>query len=148
MEILLKKDFESLGEKNDIVTVKNGYARNYLIPNGIAILATESVKKMQAETLKQRAHKQTKLKEEAEKISKSIQKASVKVAAKVGENGKIFGSVSSIQLVDTLKSLGFDIDRKNVKLSNNNIKSVGKYTADIQLHKEVAVTIDFEVAEG
>ena len=137
-----------MGEKNDIVTVKNGYARNYLIPNGIAILATESVKKMQAETLKQRAHKQTKLKEEAEKISKSIQKASVKVAAKVGENGKIFGSVSSIQLVDTLKSLGFDIDRKNVKLSNNNIKSVGKYTADIQLHKEVAVTIDFEVAEG
>ena len=148
MEILLKKDFESLGEKNDIVTVKNGYARNYLIPNGIAILATESVKKMQAETLKQRAHKQTKLKEEAENISKSIQKASVKVAAKVGENGKIFGSVSSIQLVDTLKALGFDIDRKNVKLSNNNIKAVGKYTADIKLHKEVAVTIDFEVAEG
>ena len=77
-----------------------------------------------------------------------IQKATVKVAAKVGENGKIFGSVSSIQLVDTLKSLGFEIDRKNVKLSNNNIKSVGKYTADIKLHKEVSVSIDFEVAEG
>jgi large subunit ribosomal protein L9 len=148
MEILLTKNFESLGEKNDIVTVKNGYARNYLIPNGIAILATESVKKMQAETLKQRAHKETKLKEEAEKIAKSIQKATVNVAAKVGENGKIFGSVSSIQLVDTLKSLGFDIDRKNVKLSNNNIKSIGKYTANIKLHKEVEVTIDFEVAEG
>jgi large subunit ribosomal protein L9 len=112
MEILLTKNFESLGEKNDIVTVKNGYARNYLIPNGIAILATESVKKMQAETLKQRAHKETKLKDEAEKIAKSIKKATVNVAAKVGENGKIFGSVSSIQLVDTLKSLGFDIDRK------------------------------------
>jgi large subunit ribosomal protein L9 len=148
MEILLTKNFESLGEKNDIVTVKNGYARNYLIPNGIAILATESVKKMQAETLKQRAHKETKLKDEAEKIAKSIKKATVNVAAKVGENGKIFGSVSSIQLVDTLKSLGFDIDRKNVKLSNNNIKSIGKYTADIKLHKEVDVTIDFEVAEG
>ena len=148
MEILLTKNFESLGEKNDIVTVKNGYARNYLIPKGIAILATESVKKMQAETLKQRAHKEAKLKEEAEKISKSIQKATVKVAAKVGENGKIFGSVSSIQLVDTLKSLGFEIDRKNVNLSNNNIKSVGKYTADIKLHKEVSVSIDFEVAEG
>tara|TARA_B110000438_G_C15799414_1_gene644431 strand:- start:814 stop:1260 length:447 start_codon:yes stop_codon:yes gene_type:complete len=148
MEILLKKNFESLGEKNDIVTVKNGYARNYLIPNGIAILATESVKKMQAETLKQRAHKEVKLKDEAEKLSKAIKKATIVVAAKVGGTGKIFGSVSSIQLVDTLKALGHDIDRKNIKLSNENIKSVGKYTADIKLHKEVSVNIEFEVAEG
>jgi large subunit ribosomal protein L9 len=148
MEILLKKNFESLGEKDEIVTVKNGYARNYLIPNGIAILATESVKKMQAETLKQRAHKEVKLKDEAEKLSKAIKKATISVAAKVGENGKIFGSVSSIQLVDALKALGFDVDRKNVKLSNDNIKSVGKYNADIKLHKEVVVTVEFEVAEG
>ena len=148
MEILLKKNFESLGEKNDIVTVKNGYARNYLIPNGIAILATESVKKMQAETLKQRAHKEVKLKDEAEKLSKAIKKATIVVAAKVGGTGKIFGSVSTIQLVDTLKALGHDIDRKNIKLSNENIKSVGKYTADIKLHKEVSVNIEFEVAEG
>ena len=148
MEILLKKNFESLGEKDEIVTVKNGYARNYLIPNGIAILATESVKKMQAETLKQRAHKEVKLKDEAEKLSKAIKKATISVAAKVGENGKIFGSVSSIQLVDALKALGIDVDRKNVKLSNDNIKSVGKYNADIKLHKEVVVTVEFEVAEG
>jgi large subunit ribosomal protein L9 len=148
MEILLKKNFESLGEKDEIVTVKNGYARNYLIPNGIAILATESVKKMQAETLKQRAHKEIKLKDEADKLSKAIKKATISVAAKVGENGKIFGSVSSIQLVDTLKALGFDVDRKNIKLSNDNIKSVGKYNADIKLHKEVVVTVEFEVAEG
>ena len=148
MEILLNKNFESLGEKNDIVTVKNGYARNYLIPNGIAILATDSVKKMQAETHKQRAHKEVKLKDEAEKLSKLIKKASIVVAAKVGENGKIFGSVSSIQLVDSLKALGHDIDRKSIKLSNDNIKSVGKYTADIKLHKEVSVNIEFEVAEG
>jgi large subunit ribosomal protein L9 len=148
MEILLKKNFESLGEKNDIVTVKNGYGRNYLIPNGIAILATESVKKMQAETLKQRAHKEVKLKDEAEKLSKAIKKATIVVAAKVGGTGKIFGSVSTIQLVDTLKALGHDIDRKNIKLSNENIKSVGKYTADIKLHKEVSVNIEFEVAEG
>jgi large subunit ribosomal protein L9 len=148
MEILLKKNFESLGEKDEIVTVKNGYARNYLIPNGIAILATESVKKMQAETLKQRAHKEIKLKDEADKLSKAIKKATISVAAKVGENGKIFGSVSSIQLVDALKALGFDVDRKNVKLSNDNIKSVGKYNADIKLHKEVVVTVEFEVAEG
>ncbi|MFL2570739.1 MAG: 50S ribosomal protein L9 [Parvicellaceae bacterium] len=148
MEILLKKNFESLGEKDEIVTVKNGYARNYLIPNGIAILATESVKKMQAETLKQRAHKEVKLKDEADKLSKAIKKATISVAAKVGENGKIFGSVSSIQLVDALKALGFDVDRKNVKLSNDNIKSVGKYNADIKLHKEVVVTVEFEVAEG
>jgi large subunit ribosomal protein L9 len=148
MEILLKKNFESLGEKNDIVTVKNGYGRNYLIPNGIAILATASVKKMQAETLKQRAHKEVKLKDEAEKLSKNIKKATIIVAAKVGEKGKIFGSVSSIQLVDTLKALGYDIDRKNIKLSNDNIKSIGKYTAEIKLHKEISVNIDFEVAEG
>ena len=148
MEILLKKNFESLGEKDEIVTVKNGYARNYLIPNGIAILATESVKKMQAETLKQRAHKEIKLKDEADKLSKAIKKATISVAAKVGENGKIFGSVSSIQLVDALKALGFDVDRKNVKLSNDNIKSVGKYNADNKLHKEVVVTVEFEVAEG
>ncbi|MDG2370529.1 MAG: 50S ribosomal protein L9 [Flavobacteriales bacterium] len=148
MEILLKKNFESLGEKNDIVTVKNGYARNYLFPNGIAILATDSVKKMQAETLKQRAHKEVKLKDEAEKLSKLIKKASIVVAAKVGENGKIFGSVSSIQLVDSLKALGHDIDRKSIKLSNDNIKSIGKYTADIKLHKEVSVNVEFEVAEG
>jgi large subunit ribosomal protein L9 len=148
MEILLKKNFESLGEKDEIVTVKNGYARNYLIPNGIAILATESVKKMQAETLKQRAHKEIKLKDEADKLSKAIKKATISVAAKVGENGKIFGSVSSIQLVDALKALGFDVDRKNVKLSNDNIKSVGKYNADIKLHKEIVVTVEFEVAEG
>ena len=148
MEILLKKNFESLGEKNDIVTVKNGYGRNYLIPNGIAILATASVKKMQAETLKQRAHKEVKLKDEAEKLSKNIKKATIIVAAKVGEKGKIFGSVSSIQLVDTLKALGYDIDRKNIKLSNDNIKSIGKYTAEIKLHKEISVNIDFEVSEG
>ena len=148
MEILLKKNFESLGEKNDIVNVKNGYGRNYLIPNGIAILATESVKKMQAETLKQRAHKEVKLKAEAEKLSKALKKATIIVAAKVGEKGKIFGSVSTIQLVDTIKALGHDIDRKNIKLSNDNIKSIGKYTADIKLHKEVSVNIEFEVAEG
>lgn len=148
MEILLKKNFESLGEKNDIVNVKNGYGRNYLIPNGIAILATESVKKMQAETLKQRAHKEVKLKAEAEKLSKALKKATIIVAAKVGEKGKIFGSVSTIQLFDTIKALGHDIDRKNIKLSNDNIKSIGKYTADIKLHKEVSVNIEFEVAEG
>ena len=148
MEILLKKNFESLGEKNDIVNVKNGYGRNYLIPNGIAILATESVKKMQAETLKQRAHKELKLKAEAEKLSKALKKATIIVAAKVGEKGKIFGSVSTIQLFDTIKALGHDIDRKNIKLSNDNIKSIGKYTADIKLHKEVSVNIEFEVAEG
>ena len=103
---------------------------------------------LQAETLKQRAHKEVKLKDEAEKLSKAIKKATISVAAKVGENGKIFGSVSSIQLVDALKALGFDVDRKNVKLSNDNIKSVGKYNADIKLHKEVVVTVEFEVAEG
>ena len=148
MEVLLKKDIDSLGSKDEIVSVKNGFGRNYLIPKGMAILATDSVKKMHAETLKQRAHKDNQLKEEASKVFEKLSKKTIQVPAKVGENGKIFGSVSSIQLVDALKALGFDVDRKNVKLSNDNIKSVGKYNADIKLHKEVVVTVEFEVAEG
>ena len=116
MDVLLKKKVESLGDENEIVSVKNGYGRNYLIPNGIAILATESIKKMHAENQKQRAHKEVKIKEEAEKIAKSIKSATIKVAAKVGEKGKIFGSITNIQLADALKDAGFDVDRKNINI--------------------------------
>lgn len=148
MDVLLKKKVESLGDENEIVSVKNGYGRNYLIPNGIAILATESIKKMHAENQKQRAHKEVKIKEEAEKIAKSIKSATIKVAAKVGEKGKIFGSITNIQLADALKDAGFDVDRKNINILEKNIKTIGKYNAEVKIHKEITISIEFEVAEG
>jgi large subunit ribosomal protein L9 len=148
MEILLKKDVERLGSKDEIVTVKNGFGRNYLIPKGMAILATESVKKMNSETLKQRAHKFNQLKEEALKILDKLSKKTFEVPAKVGENGKIFGSISNIQLADALDKAGFKIERKNITLPANNIKEVGKFEAEVILHKDVKGKINFEIVAG
>ena len=148
MEILLKKDVETLGSKDEIVTVKNGFGRNYLIPKGIAILATESVKKMNSETLKQRAHKFNQLKDEALTILDKLSKKTFEVPAKVGENGKIFGSISNIQLADALDKAGFKIERKNITLPANNIKEVGKFEAEVILHKDVKGKIKFEIVAG
>jgi len=131
MEILLKKDVDRLGSKDEIVTVKNGFGRNYLIPKGMAILATESVKKMNSETLKQRAHKFNQLKDEALKILDKLSKKTFEVPAKVGENGKIFGSITTIQLADALDKAGFKVERKNITLPSGNLKTVGKFEADI-----------------
>ena len=148
MEVLLKKDMDRLGNKDEIITVKNGFGRNYLIPKGIAILATESVKKMHTETLKQRAHKYNQLKEEASKIYEKMAKKTFKVPVKVGENGKIFGSITNIQLADSLEKAGFKIERKNITLPSGNLKSVGKFEAEVVLHKEVKGKISFEIIEG
>jgi large subunit ribosomal protein L9 len=148
MEILLKKDVERLGSKDEIVTVKNGFGRNYLIPKGMAILATESVKKMNSETLKQRAHKYNQLKDEALKILDKLSKKTFEVPAKVGENGKIFGSISNIQLADAFDKAGFKIERKNITLPANNIKEVGKFEAEVILHKDVKGKINFEIVAG
>jgi len=148
MDVLLKKDVERLGSKDEIVTVKNGYGRNFLIPKKIAILATSSVKKMHSETLKQRAHKYNKLKDEASDALAKLTKKKFIVPAKVGENGKIFGSVTNIQLADALNNEGFSVERKNIKILEKNIKSIGTYEAKISLHKEVSGKITFEVAEG
>jgi large subunit ribosomal protein L9 len=145
MEVILKKDIDKLGYKNDLVTVKNGYARNYLIPKGMAILATESAKKVLAENLKQQAHKESKLREEAEAFAAEIQKLDIKVGAKAGEKGKIFGSVNNIQLAEALKTAGFEVDRKKITLPEDSIKKLGSYSATIQLHKEVVIDLDFEV---
>ena len=145
MEIILKKDVEKLGYKDDIVTVKNGYARNFLIPQGVAILATESAKKVLAENLRQRAHKEAKIKEEAGALLGQIEGLSLKVGAKAGEKGKIFGSVNSIQLAEALKEAGFDIERKRIHLKEDTIKNLGEYEATIDLHKEVKATVKFEV---
>jgi large subunit ribosomal protein L9 len=145
MEIILKQDVKNLGSKDDIVKVKNGYGRNFLIPNGYAIIANESNKKQLAEIQKQRAFKEQKLKEEAQKIAKKFETLSVKVGAKAGETGKIFGSVNNIQVADALKKLGIDVDRKNITLKEDAIKNLGNYTATVKLHKDVVVEVQFEV---
>ena len=148
MDVLLKNNVDNLGDKDEIVSVKNGYGRNYLIPQGKAVLATESIKKMNAETLRQRAHKAEKVKAEAEKSVAKLEKAKIKVTAKVGENGKIFGSVSNVQVAEALVSAGFEVERKSIKLIGDAIKTAGKYKANVQLHKEISVEIEFEVVGG
>jgi large subunit ribosomal protein L9 len=145
MEIILKKDLKGLGYKNDIVKVKNGYGRNFLIPQGIAVLATESNKKMQAEEIKQSSFKEQKLRTEATATAEKLAEVSVKVGAKAGESGKIFGSVTNIQLADALKKAGYEVDRKNIEMNEEAIKSLGTYTAKVRLFKEISATVSFEV---
>ncbi len=146
MQIILKQDVRNLGYKDDIVKVRPGYGRNYLIPNGIAILADTTAKKIHAENVKQRAHKEAKVKAEAEKGATKLQEIVVKVPTRVGENGKIFGSVTSVQLADALRTLGFDIDRRNLTIdAAETVKTTGTYTAKVRLHKEVLATFSFEV---
>jgi len=145
MEIILLQDVANLGEKNDVVTVKNGYARNYLIPNGFAINATNSAKKIHTENIKQRAHKEAKLIEEAQAISEKLKDVSLTIGAKTSSKGKIFGSVNTIQIAESLKEKGFDIERKRIKIKEDLIKEIGKYHAELKLHKEVIVTIEFEI---
>ena len=145
MDIILKKSVENLGEKDDLVTVKSGYGRNYLIPQGLAILATPSARKVREENIRQRAHKETALIEEAQKMAAKLKDVAVKIGAKVGENGKIFGSVNTIQLADAIEKLGVAVDRKHIKINGDTIKSVGSYEATIKFHRDVVETINFEV---
>jgi len=145
MEIILKEDISNLGHKDDIITVKDGYARNYLIPQGLAINATRSAKKMHEEILRQRAHKEEKVREEAAEIAKKLEDVSLTIGAKTSTKGKIFGSVNTIQIAEALKEKDFEIDRKNITIKEELIKEVGKYTAKIKLHKEVYVEIPFEI---
>ena len=145
MEVILKESLKNLGEVDELVKVKAGYARNYLFPRGFAILATEASKKMLAETVKQRQHKIKKLIIEAQQIADSLKDVVIQVGAKVGESGKIFGSVNSIQVAEALKNKGFDIDRKQISLQEDHIKMIGTYTATITLTKDVKFPLSFEV---
>lgn len=147
MEVILKKDVEHLGYANDVVKVREGYARNFLLPRGLATVATPSEKKQLAETLKQRAHKLAKIKADAEALASSVEGKSVKIGAKVGENGRIFGSVNTIMIADALKALGFEVDRKSIKIKGDAIKTIGKYEAEVAFHRDVVRTIPFEVVE-
>ena len=146
MEVILKQDVYNLGHKDEIVNVKSGYARNYLIPKGLALVANASNKKMHEETVKQRAFKQEKIKGEAEKIAASLKGLKVKIGAKTGTSGKIFGSVNALQIAEAIKKQhDIEVDRKKIMVNGENIKEVGNYTAQINLHKEVSVELEFEV---
>ncbi len=145
MEIILTEDINNLGYKDDIVVVKNGYANNYLIPKGLAKPASVSAKKVLAENLKQRAHKEDKLRQDAQTIADKLQDKEIKVGAKTSSKGKIFGSVTNIQLADAINKKGFEIDRKKISIVENEVKEVGKYNALIKLHRDVKVELAFEV---
>ena len=144
MEIILKEDVINLGYKNDIVTVKSGYGRNYLIPTGKAVIASPAAKKMLAEELKQRAHKLEKIKKDAEELAAKLEGVSLTIATKVSATGTIFGSVGSIQIADERAKLGYEVDRKIIVVKDA-VKEVGSYKAVVKLHKEVSVEIPFEV---
>ena len=144
MEVILKQDIKNLGEKDDIVTVKPGYGRNYLIPQGFATLATESAKKVLAENLKQAQFKQDKIKKDAEAIAARLEGVKLTIGAKAGESGKIFGSVNTIQVADAFKKAGFDVDRRRITFETEP-KFIGEYVANLNLHKEVKVQVPFEV---
>ena len=148
MELILKQDMQPLGFKDEIVSVKNGYGRNFLIPKGIAVLATESAKKMHEETIKQRAKKDAKLKGEAEVIAAKISELTLKVSAKAGESGKIFGSVNNIQVAEALGVSGVAVDRKAIKIIGGNPSELGSFEAEVKLHKEVSATFGFDVVAG
>jgi large subunit ribosomal protein L9 len=144
MEIILKQDIKNLGEKDDVVNVKPGYGRNYLIPQGFATMATISAKKVLAENLKQAAFKQDKIKKDADAIAARLEGVKLTIGAKAGESGKIFGSVNTIQVADALKKEGFDVDRRRITFETEP-KFVGEYIANLNLHKEVKVQVPFEV---
>ena len=144
MKIILKEDVANLGYKDDVVEVKSGYGRNYLIPTGKAVIASESALKVLAENLKQRAHKTAKIKADAEAAAAALEGVSLTIAAKVSANGTIFGSVGNIQVAEALEQAGHNVDRKLIVVKDT-IKEVGNYTATIKLHKEVSVEIPFEV---
>lgn len=144
MEVILKQDVKNLGEKDDIVVVKPGYGRNYLIPQGFAAMATPSAKKVLAENIRQAQFKQEKIKQDATVLAEKLESVKLTVGAKAGESGKIFGKVNSIQIADALKAQGFEVDRRRITFETEP-KELGEYIANLNLHKEVKVQVPFEV---
>lgn len=144
MQVILKEDVANLGYKDDVVTVKDGYGRNYLLPQGKAVIATESAKKMLAENLKQRAHKLEKIKQDAQEIAAKLEGVTLSIGAKTSSTGTIFGSVTNIQIAEALEKKGYNVDRKVIVIKDA-VKEVGSYKALLKLHKEVSVEIPFEV---
>jgi len=145
MEIILTQDVDRLGSKDDLIKVKDGFARNFLIPQKKAIIATSTAIKVLAENIKQRAHKEAKHKNEALAIAEKLANKKITIGAKTSTLGKIFGSVNTIQIAEAINKKGFEIDRKQIMLPEDHIKEIGTYSAKIKLHKEVIVEIEFEV---
>ncbi|MDB4131575.1 50S ribosomal protein L9 [Flavobacteriaceae bacterium] len=148
MELILKNDVPNLGFKDDLVSVKNGFGRNYLIPQGLAILATTSSKKVLAENIKQREFKEKKDIDEANKLVKKLAKLELKIAAKSGTGSKLFGSISSSDLNSELSNLGFDFDKKIIKIMGGSVKRLGTYVASLRLHRNVIHELSFEVIKA
>jgi large subunit ribosomal protein L9 len=145
MEVILKQDIKGLGFKDDVVSVKAGYGRNFLIPQGVATLATETNKKILAENVKQRSFKEEKLRKEATANAEKLAGVSINVATKSGDSGKIFGSVTNLQVAEALKKAGYDVERKNIELKEDNIKALGSYTAKVRLYKDIVAEVKFDV---
>ncbi len=144
MEVILKQDIKNLGEKDDVVNVKPGYGRNFLIPQGFATLATVSARKVLAENLKQAQFKQEKIRKDADAIAARLEGVTLSIGAKAGETGKIFGAINTIQIADALKKEGFDVDRRRITFDSEP-KFTGDYIANLNLHKEVKVKVPFTV---
>ncbi len=145
MELILKQDVENVGFKDDVVTVKNGFGRNFLIPQGFAVLATSSAKKVLAENLKQRAYKEAKIIEEATTLANAVKGLEIKIASKVGTGDKLFGSVNNADVAAAIAKSGTEIDRKFIKVVGGTVKRLGKYNATVRLHRTVVADITFEV---
>lgn len=145
MDVILIKDVENLGFRDEVVSVKDGYGRNFLIPQGVAKMATESARKVLAENLRQRAHKETKLIEDARKMADKLQKIEFKIQSKAGKTGKLFGAVTNHHLADELAKAGFEVDKRFIQILGGSIKSAGRHTAKMRLHRDVSVDFEFEV---
>ena len=145
MELILKKDVANLGFADDIVTVKNGFGRNFLIPQGMAILATPSAKKVLQETLKQRAYKEASIIKEAQKFAEELKGLELKITAKAGEGDKLFGSVSNANLAEAISSNGHEVDKKFIEIAGGSVKRTGKYNAKVRLHRDLIIDLPFEV---
>ncbi|MDP2088371.1 MAG: 50S ribosomal protein L9 [Flavobacteriaceae bacterium] len=145
MELILKKDVENLGYKDDVVSVKNGYGRNFLIPQGVAVMATISARKELAETLKQRAYKETKLVNEATALAEAVKVLEIKIEAKTADGSKLFGSISNIDIAAAIENAGHSIDKKSINVVGGTVKRIGKYVAKVRLHREVVFDLPFEI---
>ncbi len=145
MEVILKKDVENLGFKDDVVSVKNGYGRNFLIPQGMAVMATPSAKKVLAENLRQRAHRDAKVLEDAKKVGAALENMNIKITAKTADGTKLFGSITSANVAAAIVAQGQEVESKFIKLDGNSVKRIGKYTAHVRLHRNLIVDLPFEV---
>lgn len=145
MDVILKDDVANLGHKNEVVKVKSGYGRNFLLPQGLGVLATPSAMKVHEENMRQRAHKEEKIKNSAVEMAKKMEGLELTVGAKTSTTGKIFGSVNTIQIAEALQKAGYEVERKNISIKEDQVKEIGKYVATVKLHREVKVEVNFEV---